>query len=99
MLLAEYPRMLRARVKITSHFKGRIIPFGCVAKARNMLALNDCEMQHNAEVGLFTRPSLLFNNILTDPVAVFFLYFDQEFADLYLFIFLGNSLDFIEDKP
>jgi hypothetical protein len=21
--------------------------------------LNDCEMQHNAEVGLFTRPSIL----------------------------------------
>jgi len=28
--------VLRARVKITSHFKHRCIPPGCVAKARNM---------------------------------------------------------------
>jgi hypothetical protein len=25
--------------------------------------LNDCEMQHNAEVGLFTRPSLFIGDI------------------------------------
>jgi len=25
--------------------------------------LNDCEMQHNAEVGLFTKPSILINNV------------------------------------
>jgi hypothetical protein len=26
---------------------------------RSYRTLNDCEMQHNAEVGLFTRPSII----------------------------------------
>jgi len=29
---------------------------------RTYRTLNDCEMQHNAEVGLFTKPSILYEN-------------------------------------
>ena len=35
-----------------------------VIMRRTYRTLNDCEMQHNAEVGLFTRPSNLMFNIL-----------------------------------
>ena len=35
-----------------------------VIMRRTYRTLNDCEMQHNAEVGLFTRPSILTKNIL-----------------------------------
>jgi len=36
--------------------------------------LNDCEMQHNAEVGLFTRPSNNSKYILCDIVANIFFF-------------------------
>jgi hypothetical protein len=38
---------------------------------RTYRTLNDYEMQHNAEVGLFTRPSMLFVSRMISQKVVF----------------------------
>ncbi len=47
-----------------------------VIMRRTFRTLNDCEMQHNAEVGLFTRPSNLKEEKYIMPLSVVDLYRD-----------------------
>ena len=66
---------------------------------RTFRTLNDCEMQHNAEVGLYTRPSVLTviiriyyyvnESITVHPIMNFFIL--QVFLTVRRFFFIGVS--------
>jgi len=40
---------------------------------RTFRTLNDCEMQHNAEVGLFTKPSIVEYTTIAVFVTLFYM--------------------------